>query len=259
MIAGLEYPMFGDESAFYAGLLLLTKHKIHKNMIANFFVEDAVRWDTPSGHFAIPPYSTGLLLFMEKDMNRRLSFLGAGILVLLTTVAVIVYTTSKPSFKGALITPPWPAPEIKLTDHNGQPFTMSSQRGKVVLLYFGYVNCPNECPLTMAHIKLARESLENRAKDVQVVMVSTDPARDTPQALKDFMGHFDPSFLGLTGTPEELQKAWKDYGVTVEDGGETHSTFLYVIDPAGNVRETFLPDSEPGDIAADISLLLKGR
>jgi protein SCO1/2 len=192
-------------------------------------------------------------------MNRRLLLLGAGILVLLLSVGAIVYAANKPSFKGAVISPPWPAPEIKLTDHNGQAFTLGNQRGKVVLLYFGYTNCPDECPLTMAHIKLALQSLGNRAKDVQVIMVSTDPARDTPQALKDFMGHFGPSFLGLTGTPTELQQAWKDYGVTVEEGGETHSTYLYVIDPTGNVRETFLPDAEPDSIAADVSLFLKGK
>ena len=192
-------------------------------------------------------------------MNRRLFYLGIGILLILFIAIVIASVTSGPSFKGSLITPPWQAPEIQLTDHNGQPFTLSSQRGKVVLLYFGYVNCPDECPLTMAHVKLARESLGEQAKDVQVVMVSTDPKRDTAQALKDFMTHFDPSFLGLTGTLDELQKTWKDYGVTVEDSGETHSTYLYVIDPAGNVRETFLPDSEPNTIASDIRLLLKGK
>src|SRR5215213_1269611 len=192
-------------------------------------------------------------------MNRRLLYLGIGILVLLTVAIAIVSVSSAPSFRGALITPPWQAPEIQLTAHNGQPFILSSQRGKVVLLYFGYVNCPDECSLTMAHLKLARESLGNQAKDVQVAMISTDPKRDTPEALKDFMTHFDPSFLGLTGTVQELQKTWKDYGVTVEDSGETHSTYLYVIDPAGNVRETFLPDSEPNSIASDIRLLLKGK
>ncbi len=192
-------------------------------------------------------------------MQRKTILVGVIILVVLAALTAAFYLTSKPSFKGAVITPPWHAPEINLTDHNGQKFTLSSQRGKVVLLYFGYVNCPDECPLTMAHLKLARESLGDQAKNVQVAMVSTDPARDTPQALKDFMGHFDPSFLGLTGTPAELQKVWNDYGVTVENGGKTHSTFLYVIDPAGNVRETFLPDAEPNDIAADVSLLLKGK
>ena len=192
-------------------------------------------------------------------MNRRLLYVGAGILVLLITVAAVVFGTSKPSLKGAVLMPPWQAPEIQLTDHNGQPFTLTNQRGKVVLLYFGYVNCPDECPLTMAHLKLALESLGDRASSVQVAMVSTDPVRDTPQALKDFMGHFDPSFLGLTGTMDELQNVWRSYGVTVEMGGETHSTFLYVIDPTGNVRETFLPDAEPKAIASDISLLLKGK
>ena len=192
-------------------------------------------------------------------MNRRLIYLGIGILWLLVIASAFLFFTQKPSFKGAVISPPWHSPDIRLTDHNGQPFVLSNQRGKVVLLYFGYVNCPNECPLTMAHVKLALQSLGDRAKNVQVIMVSTDPARDTPQALRDFITHFDPSFLGLTGTLEELQKVWKDYGVAVENGGETHSTYLYVIDPSGNVRETFLPDTEPKDITADVRLLLQGR
>jgi protein SCO1/2 len=192
-------------------------------------------------------------------MQRKTLLVGAGIFVGLLVLTAFVYLTSKPTFRGAVITPPWSPPEINLTDHNGKPFKSTDQRGKVILLYFGYVNCPNECPLTMAHLKLALESLGDHAKDVQVIMVSTDPVRDTPQALKDFMEHFNPSFLGLTGTPAELQKVWKDYGVTVEAGGETHSTYLYVVDPAGNVRETFLPDTEPKDIARDLSLLLRGK
>lgn len=192
-------------------------------------------------------------------MQRRLLYVGLTILVLLVGAGAVFALTNKPSLKGSIINPPWTAPEINLTDHNGQSFTLSNQHGKVVLLYFGYVNCPDECPLTMAHLKLARESLGDRGQNVQVVMVSTDPVRDTPEALKSFMEHFDPSFLGLTGTPSELQKTWSDYGVTVENGGETHSTFLYVIDPKGDVRETFLPDSEPNDIARDIGLLLKGK
>ena len=192
-------------------------------------------------------------------MQRKTLLVGVSIFVLLLALTAFFYLTSKPSFRGAVITPPWSAPEIKLIDHNGESFRMSEQRGRVVLLYFGYVNCPNECPLTMAHLKLALESIGDRARNAQVIMVSTDPVRDTPQALKDFMEHFNPSFLGLTGTPAELQKVWKDYGVTVEAGGETHSTYLYVIDPAGNVRETFLPDAEPRDIARDVDLLLKGK
>jgi protein SCO1 len=192
-------------------------------------------------------------------MQRKTIIVGVGIAVVLLVFSIFYFLTNKPSLRGAVIDPPWTAPEIKLQDQNGKPFTLTDQRGKVVLLYFGYVNCPDECPLTMAHVKLARESLGDHAGDVQVVMVSTDPTRDTPQALKTFMEHFDPSFLGLTGSISGLQKTWQDYGVTVEDGGETHSTYLYVIDTTGNIRETFLPDTEPREIAADLNLLLKEK
>jgi protein SCO1/2 len=196
---------------------------------------------------------------MEAPLNRRLVFVGGAVLVALIAVTAFLYFGRSHSLAGTVISPPWPAPDINLTDHAGRPFSMSQQRGRVVLLYFGYVNCPDECPLTMAHLKLAVGLLGSNARDVQVLMVSTDPVRDTPAALGEFMAKFDPSFLGLTGSPADLQKAWKDYGVTVENGGETHSTFIYVIDTAGSVRETFLPDSDPAAIAADVGLLLQAR
>lgn len=111
----------------------------------------------------------------------------------------------------------------------------------------------------MAHLKQAVDQLGNRSKDMQVVMISTDPTRDTRQAMKEFLDKFNPAFIGLTGTPDELAKTWKDYGVTVENGGETHSYFIYVIDQSGNLRETFFPDSLPADEAADVSLLLNEK
>jgi protein SCO1 len=192
-------------------------------------------------------------------MKRKMLWLSITGIAGLVILMAVVFFTRKPTFSGAVISPPYTAKEISLTDHNEKPFKLSDHRGEVVLLYFGYINCPDECPTTMAHIKLALESLGASAKNVQVIMVSTDPARDTPAGLKDFMEHFSPDFLGLTGTPTELEKVWKDYGVVVEDGGETHSTFLYVIDPSGNIRETLLPDSQPDDISADVALLLKGK
>jgi protein SCO1/2 len=192
-------------------------------------------------------------------MSRKTLAIGIAALGIVLAITAFLYFRRSPALTGAVINPPWAAPEISLLDQNGNQFSMTAQRGTVVLLYFGYVNCPDECPLTMAHLKLARQSLGAQASDVQVAMVSTDPPRDTAQAMKEFMGKFDPSFLGLTGTPEQLQKVWKDYGVTVEDGGETHSTFIYVIDPKGNIRETFLPDSLPSEIASDVALLLRAK
>lgn len=183
-------------------------------------------------------------------------WVAGGSIAAVALITGIVFFNAKPSLHGAVIDPPLQAAEIQTKDFNDQPFALSGLRGKVVVLYFGYTNCPDECPLTMAHLKQATDSLGPNSKDVQVIMISTDPARDTSIAMKDFIGKFSPSFIGITGTAGELGKIWKDYGVTVEDGGETHSFFVYIIDRKGNFRETFLPDSSPSDIAADLRLLV---
>lgn len=189
--------------------------------------------------------------------SKALWFIGV-VIAGLALVAGILYLIRKPSFHGAVIDPPMPAARIELADFRGHPFSLDSLRGKVVILYFGYTNCTAECPLTMAHLKLATESLGSQAANVKVVMISTDPARDTTNAMKSFLGAFDPRFIGLVGTPDQLANVWKYYGVTVDDGGETHGYFTYLIDPAGNFRETFLPDSSPADIASEVRLLLGG-
>ncbi len=164
-----------------------------------------------------------------------------------------------PKFNGGVIDPPLPAPDIQMADHNGHEFKLSDYRGKLVLVFFGYTNCPDECPATMAHLKLALEALGDKAQNIQVVMVTTDPVRDTPQALKDFLAHFSPTFIGIPGTPEQLEKVWKDYGVTVLNGGETHSSFTYVIDKKGDIRETFTPDTTSDEMASDLKILLKEK
>ena len=160
------------------------------------------------------------------------------------------------SFRGEAVKPPTAAPEINMTDQNGHPFQLSEISGKVVLVFFGFTNCVDECPLTMAHIKQALEILGGSAKDVQVVLVSTDPVRDTPQVLQDYLKKFDPSYLGIPGTQDQLTTVWNDYGVVVLDGGETHSSFTYVIDKGGNLRLKFDPETIPEDIASDLKILL---
>lgn len=192
---------------------------------------------------------------MKKQLLAGIALLA----ILLIVTGVMYVNANRQSFHGTIISPPSPVAEIPLTDQDGQAFTLSSLRGKVVLLYFGYTNCPDECPLTMAHLKLAVDALGAKSKDVRVIMVTTDPARDTQAALKAWLGKFDPGFIGLYGTPDQLAQVWRDYGVTVEDGGETHSFFIYVIDQSGNLRETFLPDSSPTDETFDVGLLLAGK
>ncbi|MDP1817993.1 MAG: SCO family protein [Leadbetterella sp.] len=177
-------------------------------------------------------------------------------LALLIMIVTASCGAPKSSLKGAVISPTVAAADINLTDHNGQPFQLNSFSGKVALVFFGFSNCVDECPATLALIRQALETVGENSKDVAVVMVSTDPVRDTPQSMKEFMERFNPDFLGLLGTPDELAKTWQDYGVTVEDGGETHSPFTYVVDKKGNLRETFLPDTSSDDIAADLKVLL---
>jgi protein SCO1 len=175
------------------------------------------------------------------------------VLILIISVSCSVF---KPAFKGQVVEPLAAAPEINMMDHNGDPFQLSEMRGKVILVFFGFTNCVDECPVTMAHIKLALESLGNEAKNVQVVLVSTDPVRDTPMALQDFLGKFDPSYLGIPGSVDELKRIWNDYGVVVQDGGETHSSLTYVVDKKGNLQLTFDPEAAPEDIASDLKILL---
>ncbi len=189
-------------------------------------------------------------------MQKRYLWVGIGSIAAVALVAAAWFITAKPTLHGAVIDPPLRAADIGLQDTNGQNFSLSSLRGKVVILYFGYTNCPDECPLTMAHLKLAMDRLGSQASDVRVIMITTDPKRDTAAALQAFLTKFSPDFIGLLGTQDELAQVWRDYGVTVEDNGQTHSFFVYMIDPAGNFRETFLPDSQPADIAADAQLLL---
>ncbi|MFH1186468.1 MAG: SCO family protein [Chloroflexota bacterium] len=189
-------------------------------------------------------------------MNRTALTAAAVAIIAVAILAGLIYLTDRPSLRGSVIDPPLPAAEISLTDVDGRPFGLSDVRGNVALIYFGFTHCPDECPLTMANLKLAVDMLGSGADRTTVILVTTDPERDTPEAIRDFLGRFNTAFLGLTGTPDQLTIAWKDYGVTVMDGGETHSNYIYVIDTSGNLVETFLPDARPADIAADIRTLL---
>jgi protein SCO1 len=178
------------------------------------------------------------------------------VFLLIILMSVVSCSALRPGFKGEVVEPVTSAPEIMMADHNGQMFQLSDKRGQVVLVFFGFTNCVDECPLTLAHLKLALEALGSDAGQIQVVMVTTDPVRDTPQALHDFMSKFTPAFLGIPGTVDDLSKVWEAYGVTVLDGGETHSSYTYVVDKQGQLRLHFDPEMAPEDIASDLKTLL---
>jgi len=190
-------------------------------------------------------------------MHNKTIWAAGALTALVAIAAAFMYLTADRSLRGSVINPPFQAPEIALTDSNGEPFALSQVEGKVAVIFFGFTNCPDECPLAMANLKLAVEMLGERGGNVQVLLVTTDPQRDSPEALREFVERFNPLFLGLTGSQAQLSKVWKDYGVTVMDGGETHSNYIYMIDKSGMLVETVLADSGPADIAADLRVLLR--
>jgi protein SCO1 len=166
---------------------------------------------------------------------------------------------------GSPIDSPQAAPDITLTDHNGQPFQLAAQQGRVVIVYFGYTSCPDACPTTLGRLAQVRRDLGTDAARVQVVMISVDPERDTAQVLKNYVTAFDATFLGLTGTPDELAPVMKAYGVTaikrlLPDSAlgysVDHSVYSYVIDPAGRLRETFGLDAREADVVGDVRYLI---
>ncbi len=192
-------------------------------------------------------------------MNRKYLVISmvALVVVVLSAVGYSIYKSAHPTFHGSLISPPETAPDFSLTSQTGSTMRLADFRGKFVLIYFGFTNCTSECPLTMGYLKQMHDKLGDLADQVQVIMISTDPARDTPAAMGTFLGHFDPSFIGLTSSKENLRPVWTAYGVTVLDNGETHSSYLYLVDAQGELIATYPLLQNSDDITADLKYLLK--
>jgi protein SCO1/2 len=192
-------------------------------------------------------------------MERKIFLVGTAILILLVLATGTVFLLQRinPTLHGSVITPPFLAPDFTLTSQTEQPIKLSDYRGRYVLLFFGYSHCTDECPVAMADLAQALRELGGQASDVQVLFVSTDPVGDTPASMTDFLGRFNPTFIGVLGTSTQLQQVWSAYGVTVLDGGETHSSYTYVIDPKGYLLMTYPYPPSPDDVAADLKLLFR--
>ena len=177
-----------------------------------------------------------------------------------------VYAASY-SYQGSQIDPPVPAADFTLTDQDGQPFTLSAQRGKLDLIFFGYTNCPDICPITLTTYARVRKSLGDQAGNVRFIFITVDPERDTEAQIKTHLSHFDPAIIGLTGTRSELEPVWKDYGVFQSSHASTdlahydvdHSSRIYVVDGKGNWRMTYPAEMDWQAIVSDVQHLLKDQ
>lgn len=166
---------------------------------------------------------------------------------------------------GTVYNNPSAAPLLALKTTDGSDFSLGQLRGKITLVYFGYANCPDFCPATMATVDWTLDQLGERSEQVQVVFVSVDPERDTPEVLQRYLDAFRPGMIGLTGDLDSLKTALDGYAAmastthdlhTEEPGVVAHTTRLFVVDPAGQLRANYAFDVDRQDLLADLSGLL---
>lgn len=149
--------------------------------------------------------------------------------------------------------------DFTLTDHNGQLYRLSDDRGKVVLMFFGYTSCPDVCPTTLLTVKSVLGKLGERARDIRPLFVSVDPKRDTLPHLKSYVSYFDPSIVAATGTQEQLGTLTRNYktfyrytgDVDADDYLVDHGSSLYVIERDGTLAR-IIPFGTPVDTIATI-------
>ena len=200
-------------------------------------------------------------------MDKKLFGIGGVILLILGVSAALAYFLAKPpTFRGTSYAEPIPpAADFSLMRADGTEFRLSADRGKIHLLFFGYTSCPDVCPTTLAEMKQVMDALRDDAERVQVVFVSVDPARDTPERIQEYVNHFHPSFIGLTGMESELEPVWSGYSITrevVESESAfgaiiNHTARLFLVDLQGNLRLTYAYQTPVADIVHDIKILLE--
>jgi len=189
-------------------------------------------------------------------------------LVLFTLLGLAAVAHAAPAaetLKAGVLTPVMAAPALKLTATDGKPLTLERFRGKVVLVAFGFSNCGEVCPITLATLAGARKKLGDAARDVQVVYVTVDPERDDAAQMKKFLGAFDPTFVGGVGTRAEIDVAQASWGISSvkkmnPDGSYLigHSSSIYMVDRAGGLRAV-MPYGHPADdFVHDLKILLRG-
>ena len=172
---------------------------------------------------------------------------------------------SGPKFKSTDISGVDYGRSLELTDHTGRARRLEDFRGKAVVVFFGFTQCPDVCPTTLAQASAALKKLGADAERVQVLFVTVDPERDTPKVLAQYVTAFDPSFLGLYGDAAATQRAAKEFKVYYEKRKQgdsytvDHSAQTYVIDPRGRLRLFVRHDRIGSDLPEDLRTLLKEK
>ena len=203
---------------------------------------------------------------LKVGPRRALLTVGCALLLGLGLTACdkIGLPSSKSAFNGIDITGASYARTLSLPDQNGQPRSLADFKGKVLVVFFGYTQCPDVCPTTMVELAQVKKALGKDGDRVQGLFVSIDPERDTPAVLKAYMASFDPSFVALRGSVEQAQAAAKEFKVFFAkvpgktEGSYTmdHTAGSYVFDPTGKVRLFVRYGAGADALATDIKALL---
>ena len=175
-------------------------------------------------------------------------------------------TPAEPVFKSTDISGTSYGRTLRLTDHHGQERTLADFKGKVVTIFFGYTQCPDVCPTALSGMSSVMQALGPDAERVQVIFVTVDPERDTPELLAQYVPVFDARFLGLYGTPEKIAEVAKEFRVFYRKSGDLaghytidHTAGTYVFGPDGRPRLYVKHAEDPQVVVADIKALLAGK
>lgn len=197
------------------------------------------------------------------DLRRRFAIRSAGLAAL--ALALSSCGSKAERFLATDITGADWGRDFRLTDHTGRPRTLADFRGKVVMLFFGYTHCPDECPTTLAKMARAVDRLGKDGKRVQGLFVTVDPKRDTQDVLAKYVLAFYPGFIGLRGSESEVARTAKEFKVFFaperpEDSGlytVDHSAAIFVFDPQGRLRLLMNGDTGVEAMVHDLRLLLQ--
>ena len=200
---------------------------------------------------------------MMPSLNRRTAVAAVTALMFAGLAAC---SGEKPAFKGIDITGAEYARRLDLPDTGGKPRTLADFKGKVVVVFFGYAQCPDVCPTTLAEIAEVKQKLGPDGDKVQALLVTVDPERDTPEVLAAYVAHFGRDFVALRGTPEQTTAAAKEFkvffakvpGKSAASYTMDHTAGSFIFDPQGRVRLFVRQGGGAEAMAQDVKLLLAG-
>ncbi|MBE2262330.1 MAG: SCO family protein [Burkholderiaceae bacterium] len=205
------------------------------------------------------------MAFFARSGPRTVLILWWAVLVVALAACQRSDEKAAPSFRGLDLTGAPYGRDFRLTDADGRTRTLADYRGKAVLLYFGFTQCPDVCPTALIRAAKVKQMLGADGEKLQVIFITVDPQRDTPQVIKAYTAAFDPSFIGLYGDAKRTRETadeFKVYFRQVPTGSSytmDHSALSYVFDPQGRLRLALRHEQTAEDYAHDIRQLLAGK